>query len=188
MLNAVTPATLLEEEALVTELDLLGVSYLSRLATTHPAPVRPPDRLLADLVRQSSARVREAVIAVLLVHPELAASVMAALVGLTPADQVTLRLFYTAAVLLQQEYAGPLQELLPLRSQPLPDLFASELGLSHHGTPGERLIRLGQRHRLLSGTAVNWTGTYHNVAHHLFRRLELERRRRRSPRVPGVFR
>lgn len=181
MLNVAAPVTLSEEESLVAELDLLGVSYLSRLAISHPASVRPPDRLLADLLRQSSARVREAVIAVLLARPELAASVPSALAELSPGDQVTLRLFYTAAVLLQQEYAGQLRELLPLRLQPLPDLFASELGLSHHGTPGERLVNLGQRHRLLSGAAVNWTGTYHNVAQHFIRRLEMEQRWNQSP-------
>ena len=85
MLNAVAPASLLEEEGLVAELDLLGVSYLSRLAATHPAPVRPAEQLLAGLVRQSSARVREAVIAVLLAHPDLATSVPVGLAdGLLP--------------------------------------------------------------------------------------------------------
>ena len=181
MLNAVAPASLLEEEGLVAELDLLGVSYLSRLAATHPAPVRPAEQLLAGLVRQSSARVREAVIAVLLAHPDLATSVPVALAELSTADQVTLRLFYTAAVLLQQEYADRLQALFLPRWQPLPDLFASELGLSHQGSPGERLVRLGQRHRGLTGTAVNWTGTYHNVARHLIRRLEMEQRWTQSP-------
>jgi hypothetical protein len=66
-------------------------------------PIRP-SALLADLVRQPSARVRNAVIAVLLAYPDYAEAVPAALERLRPAEQQTLRLFYTAAVLLQQEY------------------------------------------------------------------------------------
>ena len=60
--------------------------------------------LLADLVQQPSARVRAAVIAVFLAHPEYAAAVPAALERLGPTERLTLRFFYTAAVLLQQEH------------------------------------------------------------------------------------
>ncbi len=57
------------EEELVAELDLLGIRYLSRQSSYRASQVRPPEALLADLVRQPSARVRAAVIAVLLAHP-----------------------------------------------------------------------------------------------------------------------
>ena len=100
------PRSYMEEERLVAELELLGIRYLSRYTSDQAERIRPPDVLLADLVRQPSARVRAAVLAVLLAHPEYAEAVPTALQQLGPAERRTLRLFYTAAVLLQQEYAG----------------------------------------------------------------------------------
>jgi hypothetical protein len=138
--------------------------------------VRSPERLLADLVRQPSARVREAVIALLLAHPEYAAAIPGALAQLAHLEQTNLQLYYTAAVLLQQEHAERLRLRLAARWRPLPDLFSEELGLLRSGSHREQLARLGRIHRQLSGAVVNWTGTYENVARHLVRRWELERR------------
>jgi len=161
-----------EEEHLVAELELLGVRYLSRRTPDQAQRVREPDVLLADLVRQPSARVRNAVIAVLLAHPEYAEAVPAALERLRPAEQQTLRLFYTAAVLLQQEYAGRLQSFVGGRQ--LPDWFADDLGLPSAVSPRERLVALGQRHRQQTQAVVNWVGTYENAARRLLHSWELE--------------
>lgn len=167
-------AQLAEEEGLVAELERMDVTYLSQREARDTPQLRPPEKLLADLVRQPSARVREAVIALLLAHPEYAAAIPGALARLSPADQTTLRLHYTAAVLLQREHAAQLQPHLAARWQPLPDLFSDELGLPRRGSHREQLVHLGSAHRRLSGAVVNWTGTYENVAHHLVRRWELE--------------
>ena len=167
-------AQLAEEEELVAELEQLDVTYLSRRETQSAPEVRPPERLLADLVRQPSARVREAVIALLLAHPEYAAAVPGALAQLSQIEQTTLRLYYTAAVLLQGEHAEKLRPRLAARWQPLPDLFSEELGLPRRGSHREQLARLGGAHRRLTGAVVNWMGTYENVARHLVRRWELE--------------
>lgn len=161
-----------EEEQLVAELELLGVRYLSRRTPDHAERVREPDALLADLVRQPSARVRAAVIAVLLAHPDYAEAVPAALERLRPAEQRTLRLFYTAAVLLQQEYAERLRPFVAGRR--LPDRFAADLGLLPAASPRERLAALGQRHRQQTQTVANWAGTYENVVRCLLRSWELE--------------
>jgi hypothetical protein len=169
-------AQLAEEEGLVAELGQLDVTYLSRHEARDATGVRPPERLLADLVRQPSARVREATIALLLAHPEYAAAIPGALAQLSQSEQMTLRLYYTAAVLLQSEHADQLRPRLAARWQPLPDLFSEELGLPRRGSHRERLARLGGAHRRLSGAAVNWTGTYENVARHLVRRWEMEYR------------
>lgn len=85
-------AELAEEESLVAELEQLGVTYLSRREIRDAGGARPPARLLADLVRQPSARVRAAVIALLLAHPEYAAAVTDALAQLAPVEQTALRL------------------------------------------------------------------------------------------------
>jgi len=161
----------LEEERLVAELELLGIRYLSRQTIEKATIVRPPDVLLADLVQQSSARVRSAVIAVLLTHPELAEAIPAALERLGPIESQTLRFFYTAAMLLQQLHAAL---LLHGTRQPLPPRFAVDVGLASNATPRERLLALGQQQRQQTGAAVNWVGTYENVARCLLRAWELE--------------
>jgi hypothetical protein len=163
-----------EEERIVAELELLGVRYLSRRVSTPADDVRPPDALLADLVQQPSARVRAAAIAVLLAHPEYAPAVPAALERLEPIDRLTLQLFYTAAVLLQQEHAERLQHFVA--SVQLPDRFSVELGLPESGSPHARLVALGQQHRQRTKVHVNWTGTYESVAQHLVRSWESETR------------
>lgn len=161
-----------EEERLVAELELLGIRYLSRHTSDRAEGVRPPDVLLADLVQQPSARVRAAVIAVLLAHPEYAEAVPGALERLRPAKQLTLRLFYTAASLLQQEYAERLRHFAVDRQ--LPNRFAADLGLPDVASPRERLAVLGQRHRQQTQVDVNWVGTYENVVRCLLRSWELE--------------
>ena len=163
-----------EEEKLVAALDLVGVRYLSRQTLYQATGVRPPASLLADLIRQPSARVRLAVIAVLLAHPEYAESIPAALMRLSPPEQLTLRLLYMAACLTQRENADRLQRFVADGWRWLPELFSAELGLPAEGTPHERLAILGEAHWRLTGTAVNWAGTYRNVAERLLRRWELE--------------
>jgi hypothetical protein len=163
-----------EEERIVAELESLGIRYLSRHTPAPAGSVRPPDALLADLVRQPSARVRAAVIAVLLAHPEYATAIPKALEKLASPERLTLRLFYTAAVLLQQEHTARLQRFAAINQ--LPDRFSAELGLPESASPHERLAALGQQHKRRTRTHVNWTGTYESVAHHLLRSWELEAR------------
>jgi hypothetical protein len=163
-----------DEDRLVAELELLGITYLSRHAPTAVDSVRAPHELLSDLIRQPSARVRGALIAVLLLHPDLVTAVPAAMSRLSQAEQTTLRILYTASVILQAKYADRLQIIAP-STRPLPDLFSLGLGLLRNGSPDEQLSALGHIHRHLSGSTVNWAGTYDNVAQHLVNRLERER-------------
>lgn len=164
------------EDQIVVELERLNIRYLSRRGGDPGSQMRPPAELLADLMRQPSARVREAVIAVLLAHPAFAQAIPAALAQLSSSEQSALRFFYSAAVLLQQQYADALLPHVAGRWQWLPDLFSQELGLGTQGTPQERLRRLGAVHRIQSRATVNWTGTYDNVARKLVRRWNLEHR------------
>jgi hypothetical protein len=163
------------EEQLVAELELLGVRYLSRQTADEAVQVRPAEKLLADIVQQPSARVRAAVIAVLLAQPQYAMAATAAAQALAPESRLTLKLFYTAARLLQQLYADPLQVGLADQWHWLPDLFSAELGLSDiGGTAHERLARLGRLHQRLTRRQVNWAGTYTDVARRLLHQWELE--------------
>jgi hypothetical protein len=164
------------EERLVAQLETLGVRYLSRQTTVQVKQVRSPVRFLADLMCQPSSRVRTALIAVLLAHPDFSRSISAASRRLIPADQITLKLLYTAAVVLQKKYSERLRPFLADRWQWLPDLYSSELGLASNQSPDEILIALGTIHRQKTGVVLNWIGTYENVAHHLLHRWELEQR------------
>ena len=160
-------------DRLVTELNRLGVHFVTGGELEWSAPSLPPAELLAGLAAQSEARLRLALIPLLLVHSELAAAIPEALAGLSEREQLTLKLFYTAAVILQQCHAEQLRALLG-RYDPLPDHFATDLGIPTVGDCLDRLKHLGEQHQALSGLAINWVGTYRHAADRLLRHLALE--------------
>jgi hypothetical protein len=160
-------------DRLVTELNRLGVHFVTGGELEWSAPSLPPAELLAGLAAQSEARLRLALIPLLLVHPELATTLPEALARLSEQEQLTLKLFYTAAVILQQCHAEQLRALLG-RYDPLPDHFATELGIPTVGDCLDRLKHLGERHQALSGLAINWVGTYRHAVDRLLRQLSLE--------------
>lgn len=133
----------------------------------------PIDVLLAGLVQDEAARLHLALIALFLYQPETATAVPAALRQLAEAQQVSLKLFYTAAVLLQQIHGNQLRQHLP-NQQPLPDLFAASFGLDGTAVPQVQLQQLSVRHRELSGVKANWLGSYHYAADRLLARLAKE--------------
>ena len=100
-------------------------------------PVSRPDA-------PAQCRVREAVIAVLLAHPAYAETIPAALAGLSASEQLALRFFYSASMLLQRQYVALLRPYVAEQWQWLPDLYSQELGVATQGTPQERL---GDRRR-----------------------------------------
>jgi hypothetical protein len=163
------------EERLVAELETLGVRYLSRQSSVQVDQVRSPARFLAELVQQPSSRVRTALIAALLAQPTLSQSIPAALKRLNQEERLTLKLLYTAAVILQKKYSEHLRLFLTTRWEWLPDLYSAELGLATDQPPDDLLCALGATHRRRTGILLNWTGTYENVAQHLLHRWELEK-------------
>jgi hypothetical protein len=167
---------LLQEEQLVAELELLGVRYLSRLTGYRAQRVRPPQRLLADLIRQSNSRVRIAFISLLLSYPAYARFIPEVLRYLSLAEQWTLKYYYTAAVFLQKKFAHRLEPFLTDRWSWLPDWFSAELGIPGQLSFDEQLRTLGRQHRQQTGILLNWAGTYENAAKHLIRRWELEQK------------
>jgi len=160
-------------DELVGALNFLGVHFLAGGESVEPVSTLSPARLLAALAEQADARLRLAIVPLLLCRPELARAVPEAMAYLAEPALTTLKLFYTAAVLLQQEYTSKLQPLLGQR-EPLPDLFSEELRVSPVDGTEVRLKWLGERHRALSGLAANWTGTYRYAAERLIKRLQWE--------------
>ncbi len=171
---AVLPAKQMAEEQIVAELALLGVNYLSQAASIQVDYPRPGDQLLADLVRQPSSRVRTAVIALLLEHPEYATFMSEAIIKLHGRNRMVLKLFYIAAVFLQKKYYSVLTEIQGQAFQWLSDDYSIELGIPSGLQPEEGLEVLGRRHQKLTGMAINWAGTYDNAARHLLRQKKLE--------------
>jgi hypothetical protein len=162
----------LDEEQVVAALEALGVSYLSRRGEAQ-AEIYAPCQLLAALVRQPSSRVRAALIALLLARPDYSAHSRDALSLLNEQEAQTFKLFYSAAVLLQRQYAPTLHTFLNAAWQELPDLFSVELGITGQSTM-ERLRSLAHIHARLSGLQLNWTGTYENAALHLLRSWKVD--------------
>jgi hypothetical protein len=162
------------EEQIVAELERLGVRYLSRQMKIEGTYMRAPDSLLAELITQPSSRVRLALIALLLARPDYAAYAASALRKLGSHEAQTFKFFYTAAAILQRQYAKGLRDFLGVQWLELPDLFSDEIGVT--GTsPAERLRSLAQRHAQWSGVQLNWAGTYESAARHLLRRWEVEK-------------
>ena len=164
---------MISAEALTAELNNRGLHFIAGNTSPKETSTLSPGVLLAGLAEQGDARLRLAIIALLLYHPELARSIPDALALLGKHEQINLKLFYTAAVLLQQKYSQQLQR--HVRDwQPLPDLFSAELGLPTLGSPDTRLQALGEHHRQASNLAANWVGTYQYAVTRLLKRLEKE--------------
>ena len=172
-------------DELVGALNQLRVHFLSgeaRQAKLSPA------QLIAGLAMQPNTRLRLALIPLLLSHPNFAPDALEAAGGLSGTVALNLKLFYTAAMLLQNRYDQQLDKLLGKRD-PLPDWFSQELGISLTGSADceassfdklrtslwdKRLKELGERHKALLGVKANWAGTYHHGAKRLIKRLRCE--------------
>lgn len=164
---------MLSPEILTAALNSQGLHFV--IGDTSPEISQPitPAELLAGLAEQSDARLRLAIVALLLFRPRLSAAIPVALELLSESGQMTLKLFFTAAVLLQQIHKQRLSHCT-LDQQPLPDLFSVGLGISSVSSPEARLQALGECHRQVSNLAANWTGTYKYAAERLMTRLEKE--------------
>ena len=161
----------LTPQQLVDALDALGVRFL-RGGSGAPLCTQPA-ALLAGLAASAEARLRLALIPLLLAHPEFAHDARSALQQMSPAVAVTFRCYYTAARWLQVKHRGRLTACLgPVR--PLPDLFGEELGLVAHTDPDAALRALGARQQALTGRGLNWCGSYEHAAQTWLRQLEQE--------------
>ena len=111
-------------------------------------------RIDRDLINQP--RLRLSLIPLFLERPEFSVHVRAVARKLDPPARLTLQCYYSAAVWLAQKYQ-------PDEAR-LPDHFSKVLHLNPTTDPDENLRALAKRHRELSGTWVNWLGTYQHAA------------------------
>lgn len=166
-------------DELVGALDARGVPFLTGGVQSARALALTPTELLLGLARDQDARVRLAVIPLLLRHPEFAAQAQEAAARLSGDARRTFELFYTAARLLQQKYSAPLDDLLGTQPS-LPDLFSGELGLVLSSDVEAARRQLAERHAALLGLSANWAGTYEHAAKKFIRFLELRAQWTRS--------
>lgn len=174
MLTYEMTAADLKDEHLVAELDALGVHVLWRLAPVDKAGDMDPTMLLASLAASKEARVRLAIIPLLLHRPDFAVYVRQASESVSDDVQLVLMCYYAAARYLQWKHRSELTRL-DGPGTPLPDLFSAELGLKDVTDPDAGLADLARRHATLSGEAINWLGTYRHAAERWLTRLERER-------------
>lgn len=132
-----------------------------------------PAALVCGLVESDEARLRVAIIPLLLRQPDLAAAVSQAGGQLSGSGLITLRCYYTAAAILQQRHSEQLRRLFG--SQPrLPDLFSLALGLPDSPLPDSLLAALAMRHAELCEMPINWLGTYTHAAENYLGMAEAE--------------
>jgi hypothetical protein len=174
-----------DEDQVVAILHQYGITYLSNRPVTPSKNHCSPELLLADTICQPSSRVRTAIIALFLLHPDLAAFVPAAL-GLLKDDHCQLlKLFYTAAVHLQRLYQSDLLTLVSSELVWLPDLFGEELGISSTLSPQDAIQQIGIQHQEITHSLSNWSGTYKDAAHHLILYKHREAQWSQLPHTPS---
>jgi len=153
-------------DQLTNALHTLGVRFLMGGGHGDEALHKQPARLIAALAESKEARLRLSLIPLFLEHPEFSVHVRAVVKTLPPSARLTLQCYYSAAVRLRQKYQP--------RKKPLPDYFSKELKAPPAADPEESLRGLAKRHRELSGTQVNWLGTYQHAAQVWLKGLELQ--------------
>ncbi|RJP55619.1 MAG: hypothetical protein C4557_01200 [Anaerolineaceae bacterium] len=161
---------MISEDQLVSELWARDVPFLMG-EQTNPEPLLDPATLIQSLAQSNEARIRMALIPLFLRHPEFSSEVIRADERLSPAEQLYLRFYYTATVLLQKKYQERLMKVIGGQIQ-LPDLFSEKLGITLDTDLDEALIRLGKRHQVLSGRIINWVETYEHSAERFVKYVE----------------
>ena len=159
------------ENQLVSELWARDIRFLMG-AKSNAAPMLDSAHLIAALAESADARIRLALIPLFLRHPEFSAEVRKAEEwNFSPNARLTMRFYYTAAVLLQNKYQERLYNIFGKQTV-LPDIFSGALGLSFIQDPDKDLTQLAQRHQTLSGQTINWLGTYEHAAVRLIKHME----------------
>lgn len=156
---------------LAAALAALDVPFIAGGSRQPMAAPTQPAVLLASLATSDEARLRLALIPLLLRHPEYGRHATAALRLMAPEGQACFKCYYTAALLLQKKHRRRLEALLG-RLDLLPDLFSTELGVPQLTDPDDALYILAVRQRALTNRSINWLGTYEHGADRFLEFLE----------------
>lgn len=170
------PLRLLEDrDPLVAELRRRGVDYLAPSDAAGGGSIEDAD-LLASLASHRDPRLRQALVALFLLEPELGRLVPGLRRDLSPPASRDLLAYYLAAVYLEEMWRVLLERYLPGRGR-LPDDPCRELGLPIppvlHGEAG--LHALAELHASWSNRPSNFLSEYEGVAALLLESLQLRR-------------
>ncbi len=176
-----------ETERLIAELQARGIAYLSggrdpQVAAQVAANPLPPVELICHLAGSQESRVRNALIALLLLHPDLADVVPDALARTDPATAEQIIVTALAALYLSHLWSTRLALALGFRPI-LPEgqwaRFWRERGLpapiEFHGELGLRALQEAERHR--RGLPLNFLGDWQNQVDRLLAQGWASRRR-----------
>lgn len=170
----------LSPNQLTDELNRLDVYFLQGETVQVATGPMPPATLVVQLATSNEARLRLALIPLLLRYPQFADDIRWVVTQVPPDEQLVIKCYYTAAHLLQQKYQPRLEALFGASAR-LPDLFSIELELPNFSTPEQGLQMLAERHRILSGRAINWLGTYEHGVQRLLTHYERRQLWQQSP-------
>lgn len=140
---------------LTNALRALDVNFILGGQSKNESLHKQPARLIAALAQSDESRLRLSLIPLFLEHPEFALRARIVAKRLDPSARLTLQFYYSAAVWLGEKYQV---------HKTLPDYFSQELDIHPVDDPEENLKALAKRHKELSGTRVNWLGTYLHAA------------------------
>lgn len=131
-------------ERLVNTLHHLGIHAFPETSSLASAEEEiSAEQLQVGLAEHDDARLRRMLLHLFLYRPELSELVPDVLSGLNESGQATLKLFYTAAVFLQQVHEDQLKERVP-HWRTLPDVFSEELDVPAAGKPLRTIGYLGE--------------------------------------------
>jgi hypothetical protein len=166
-----------DHEALVAALRERGVDYLTPSDAELDQPI-DDESLIASLATHPEARLRQALIALFLLQPQLAPFVPRLRSELDLRAAQELVAYYMAAMYLQTMWRTRLSYYLESFSE-LPDYFSGELNLptakALYGKAG--LHALADWHASQSPFRFNHLSAYEGIADLLFQRLKLKRLR-----------
>jgi hypothetical protein len=167
-----------DRERLVAALRQRGVDWLAP-SEARGAPV-PDETLIASLAAHADPRLRQALIGLFLLHPDLAGVVPRVAATLDACANRELQAYYTAAVYLQTMWRIRLGHYLPAVHD-LPDHFSLALRLpprqDEYGKAG--LYALAEWHASRAPFKCNYVSAYDGVADLLFASLKRQRSRLR---------
>jgi hypothetical protein len=169
-----------DRDTLVAELRARGIDYLAPGDAVSRAGL-DDEALLAALAAEEDPRLRQALVALFLLHPGLAHSVPSLRAQLPPGAREELLVHYLAAVYLQEMWWHRLLRYLPDAGR-LPDDLCRELALPRreelHGKVG--LHALAEWHESRSPHRTNRLSEYEGAAALLLASLK-QRSRRHEP-------
>ena len=167
-----------DRTALVATLRLRGVDYLAPSDAASDESI-DDEPLIASLAGHADPRLRQALIALFLVQPQLAPLVSGLRDRMDTGPCQALLTSYMAAVYLQRMWSIRLSHYLP-DSPELPDYFSRELALpeAHEGHGKVGLHALADWQQSHSPGRFNHLSEYEGVADLLFQSLKLKRDRR----------